>query len=74
LPCPFNIGRSESDRYNRNAKILKLLKSDTSYSAEKVTDNGYVEMLTSLLQLLPVVRLAAGRSVPAHNKVTFSKF
>jgi hypothetical protein len=31
-------------------------------------------MLTSLLQLLPVVRLAAGRSVPAHMKVTLSKF
>jgi hypothetical protein len=54
----------------RNAKILKLLKSVT----EKVMLNGYVIMLTSLLQLLPVVRLAAGRSVPAHKKVTFSKF
>ncbi len=40
----------------------------------KVTVNGYVKKLTSLLQLLPVVRLAAGRSVPAHKKVTFSKF
>jgi hypothetical protein len=54
----------------RNAKILKLLKSVT----EKVTLKGYVIMLTSLLELFPVVRLAAGGSVPAHKKVTFSKF
>ncbi len=53
---------------------MKLEKSVTSYSAEKVIVNGYVKMLTSLLELLPVVRLAAGRGVPAHNKVTFSKF
>ncbi len=58
----------------RNTKILKLLKSVTDYSAEKVTVNENVKMLTSLLELLPVVRLAAGRSVPAHKKVTFSKF
>jgi hypothetical protein len=58
----------------RYAKIIKLLKCVTSYSAEKVTVNGYVIMLTSLLELLPVVRLAARRSVPAHKKVTLLKF
>jgi hypothetical protein len=58
----------------RIAKILKLLKSVTSYSADKVTVNENAKMLTSLLELLPVVRLAAGRSVPAHKRVTLSKF